>query len=905
MAISSNRSRSPISSRANPNSRTPESSNSVRRSFSGNPFTRPSIFPNPRRYNPIAPANSPADLSRRNSAGREGISSFRVSYEQKENDKDQNLKPGRVRSPAVSKGTKNFMTPTISAASKIAASPRMKVLTERNEAVRTSASFSDWKPLFTAMNLSDVAEDIGLKSEIISDSQVSSEIHKKSESLSEPAIADFDHKEANFEATPKGDGSSILVSDGKPPFGSMNRRDFAAVEVIGSKPDEVLLNSQVFSNTQKFSETISEARSLDFEYSNVEFGSKISPSCSSPSPFLAPLDIDPSFPPYDPKTNYLSPRPKFLHYKPNPRIEAYPNKERGFDSGEATLEDSFTSESCSDSESSEETQSGDSQNEFGDAYSSENIEEEETQVSEPDTSNTHKPNKIVQVKRMSRPCSLVRSKSISLLLVLVIACLSISVTDSPVLYPSTFKDQTFSKLDAPSNLVGFAKENFNGLVLNFRHWSVNAISYLPRMIPIAIEVEILGPLHITNLTTWGEEHLVDGYRTEEKREQNNLESINEGEFEEEPNEEEGQAEIQTGENIEEDEAEVRGINNEELEKNSPLTRQEQDMEPKKLEEVEYQVNKDFTPCIGIEPGNNILFDEQSALVSKALEISELAETEEFQYANDFTSRTGIELQRKIEFDEQSAQISQGLEINLKMAEIDELQYENDLDSHANVVTSAEVAPKSSEVDTSYGSSQNSPLHGSEDEFWGRNVLGINSPLHGSEYEFWARNVLGIFPVILTLMAATAFVYLKQEKISAPEAAITVEQLLAKKLISSSTSASREDPYQERTSSRNWAAEVEMVGESCPSEMSSSYQKSSSISRKSRERVKEVQSHERKHRRNSNRESMASFSEFSAASPSYGSFTTFEKIHSKHGCGDEEDVTPVRRSSRIRKQITSP
>ena len=64
----------------------------------------------------------------------------------------------KVRSPAITKGSKNFMTPTISAASKINSSPRKKVLVERNEPVRTSISFFDGKSPFGSMNPSDVTE---------------------------------------------------------------------------------------------------------------------------------------------------------------------------------------------------------------------------------------------------------------------------------------------------------------------------------------------------------------------------------------------------------------------------------------------------------------------------------------------------------------------------------------------------------------------------------------------------------------------------------------------------------------------------------------------------------------------------------------------------------------------------
>ncbi|OEL35223.1 hypothetical protein BAE44_0003759 [Dichanthelium oligosanthes] len=51
--------------------------------------------------------------------------------------------------------------------------------------------------------------------------------------------------------------------------------------------------------------------------------------------------------PYDPKTNYLSPRPRFLRYKPNPRVEMYRHSSGG---GVRRLEDGFASESSSSEE---------------------------------------------------------------------------------------------------------------------------------------------------------------------------------------------------------------------------------------------------------------------------------------------------------------------------------------------------------------------------------------------------------------------------------------------------------------------------------------------------------------------------------------------------------------------------
>ncbi|KAF8395987.1 hypothetical protein HHK36_017598 [Tetracentron sinense] len=860
MAMSSNRSPSPISSRKNPDSRTPESCSGIRSSFSGNRFTRPSIVPNSRSFNPITPANSPADFSQRNSVGKEGIASLRMSYEQKENEADQNSKPVRARSPVVSKGLKNFMAPTISAASKVAASPRKSVLTERNEGVRMYPSFSDGKPPFTAMNVSEAAKDIGSNSEMGLDSKSSSDTQKKPGSLSEPiiAVADSESKEANFvnpsiseaskiAVTPNGDRSSVLVSGRKLPFSSMDGPGFAAAKVSESKQDPVL-------DSQVLSESLSERRVADL-------GSKV-----NPSPVIDNIDVDPYLPPYDPNTNYLSPRPQFLHYKPNPRIEISLNEERGFDPGEGKrLEDSFTSESCSDTE---ETQSEE------DACSSQTSEEEEKEnpFSESDPDNSRK-----LIKEIPRPRSFSRRKSIPLLLVLVIACLSISVTDSPVFSPSMPKDQTFPMLDDTVKLAELAKANLDGLAHNFRLWSASYVSYLFKLIPIPGEVEKLGPFHFSNLTV-----LVDGYQS--------LDSSYKGGVEMEPKEEEGHLEIQIGENTEDDI--TGGGSNVEFEEQSPLVPQAQEMEPHNREAVEFQDQNDFalesekqsTPisqALEIEPHNReavelqdenefaLESEEQSTLISQALEIEpHNREAVELQIENEFA----------LESEEQSTPISQALEIEPELSEAYEFLDKSEFDSHDNIEsTNAEVTSR---------------------------TLGSDSAVHGLEYKISTQNVVGITSIVLILIAATIFIYLKQG-VTNPEASVPVNHLPTKKLISSSVSANRDHPYQERRSSLNSPTEVEMMGGSCPSEMSSSFQNGSSYSRMGSERVNEVQSHERKLRRNSNGESLASSSEYSAGSPSYGSFTTYEKIRSRHGCGDEEMVTPIRRSSRIRKQITSP
>ncbi|KAB1208605.1 hypothetical protein CJ030_MR7G007745 [Morella rubra] len=285
MAVPSNKySSSPLtSSRPNSNSRNSEISNPMRRSFSGNPFAKPSIVANPRGFNPNTPANSPsvAEFTRRNSMGRESVSSLR-DQEEKENTKDQNPKLGRVRSPASSKGTKNFMSPTISAASKIAPSPKKKILVERNEPARTSLSFSNEKSPFRSVRFSDVVEDIDAKADI---------------GLQDIEVEASDDKEVPLTA-------------------SLSSEALSCEEVLDA---EVPLSSKIDSKP-----LLEEPDCV-----NLDPTFKISPtsSCSWSYPTVAPLDADPSRPPYDPKTNYLSPRPQFLHYRPNPRIELYLNEE--------------------------------------------------------------------------------------------------------------------------------------------------------------------------------------------------------------------------------------------------------------------------------------------------------------------------------------------------------------------------------------------------------------------------------------------------------------------------------------------------------------------------------------------------------------------------------------------------
>ncbi|PHT27061.1 hypothetical protein CQW23_33321 [Capsicum baccatum] len=120
MVVSSNnKSPSPLSIRSfPPHPRTSENNNSIpRRSFNGNPFSRPSILATHRGFNPELIALQ--------------------GFDEKENES----KAAKLKSPA--KGSKNFMSLTIFASSKIAQSQKKKILVERNDPVRTSITLSD------------------------------------------------------------------------------------------------------------------------------------------------------------------------------------------------------------------------------------------------------------------------------------------------------------------------------------------------------------------------------------------------------------------------------------------------------------------------------------------------------------------------------------------------------------------------------------------------------------------------------------------------------------------------------------------------------------------------------------------------------------------------------------------
>jgi hypothetical protein len=842
-----------------------------------------------------------ADISRINSMGRESVVvSLREDHEDKENTKDQNPTPGRVRSPAfTSRGTKNFMSPTISAASKIAASPKKKILVDMNEPARTSVSLSSEKNSFRSVRFSDVVEHIDAKAD--------------DTGLPEKKIETSDYKEGTFTAS--NSFRSVRFSD--------------VVEHIDAKADDTGLHEKKFETSDykegTFTASLTSEAVTDEPATvtdepdcvNLDPTFKISPtsSCSWSCPTtLAPLDADPSMPPYDPKTNFLSPRPQFLHYRPNPRVESYLNDE----SDGRRLEESF-----SDTEVTEETQSEDSQKESEDGSSDEIVDEdqEEVRVSEDSQKENEdvssgeiltgvsEPTPISTQLPKEKPQFFTRSKFIVLLLVLSLAGLSISViTKSPVIAPVVLKESIFFEIYDSSGITESAKANLDGLARNFWLWYADSISFVSELMSNFRGVHISDPLHYCNLTDLSEDISLNGYLTFDHSYKGNvLGSFKEREVHIEPvEEEEGQPELEVDEDIgdaleelDDPESEYEGqvsqgkieevseehgtSESEEVlqalealeELDDPESEYEGQVSQEKIEEVseKHGTSESEEVLQALKAEVIIQADNSEARVtSESEEVLQALGAEVIQADNSEakTTQKEVVLAGNVNFQEQPVMPPKGEEIQSEVSEAVELQVENEMISF-DKMESAKVDenPESSELDTSAENLQSSEVG----EF----------PINGTtDDKHFREAVLGIALLVLALLAATVFMYMRKDKrTSSSDSAINVEQpLLTKKLDSSPMSVSTEHNVLERRPS--WPTEVEMVGESCPSEMSS-FDRSSSYSKKGLKESSEAQSQEkrRKPRNNYKGESLASSSsDFSMGSPSYGSFTTYEKVPTK-------------------------
>ncbi|XP_042010239.1 uncharacterized protein LOC121758879 [Salvia splendens] len=723
MAAHSNSSLSPLPSKSiNPNPRNPETNSIIRRSFTAT--------------NKPSPANSPSEFGGRRCVGRD--------CEEKENgEKDSFLKGSKLQSPA--KGCKNFMAPTISAASKFTPSQRKKVLVDRNEPVRTSISFSDGKAMF-------------FSNENMSASVV--ETHP----ISKPC------KKVTFS-----DESVITDSDG------------------------------------------------------VGVESKVVQS---------PIDVDPCLPPYDPKTNYLSPRPQFIRYKPNPRIEMLLNKDKGMDSDdfECSLMEEMMAEGFSDSDeaSADMVIGSDKEIEAVDHVSdspflalpivtaqADKILEEEFVGSDGKKAIDH----VSELPSLALPVSTAPADEILkeelvgsdgkkprrvarsmcfftvVLVLLVAAGVSVSVTRAPSFDESSLlfvKDLSLSDLST-SSLYEQSRAVVVSAKLNVGRVAASCAALVFKLANELVEGKKQAPVQFMNLSDLQENAWKEAYFL--KR----VESIEEDEFEEELD-----SEI-------EDEAYA----DEELDLEG-----ETDAFEEEEADLDDYIEKDIDETIAETASDTVIQPEmdQSAPVS-------------------LNQETDVET--AIETSHMESESMQNIQIQTDM----------DQSSADPQHQETEMEMEKSQVDINAGASDNAETESSDI------ALAITCLLAG---------VAGV----------AALVY-KRFPGSSPKV-VQVEQVVPV-----------ESKQRDGGVTKSSNTEAMEQAESWQTEMSSSYHERSGGGG-------EVVSSERKARRFSKRESLAS----SSGSPSYGSFTTYERIPTKaNGYGEEEIMTPVRRSSRIRKKFT--
>ncbi|XP_047258125.1 uncharacterized protein LOC124890306, partial [Capsicum annuum] len=217
-----------------------------------------------------------------------------------------------------------------------------------------------------------------------------------------------------------------------------------------------------FSEASLNSESLSDTVTMDSDICNDE------PLVSSA---IASLDVDPSLPPYDPKTNYLSPmKPKLDDCY---LFELLSENLSDTDGSESSLTEDLLEES--DGSSSEE------------AFTEATVDQEEEpampvakQIDEPGLPIAEDISE-AKMKSKSRFSTILRF--LSLMLVLMIAFLSFSVTDSPILAtPGSIIDLRFSNVSIPSAIPVLAFLVLAKANSYFKQFSSEVVSYFSKLI---------------------------------------------------------------------------------------------------------------------------------------------------------------------------------------------------------------------------------------------------------------------------------------------------------------------------------------------------------------------------------------------------------------------------------------
>ncbi|KAG0497164.1 hypothetical protein HPP92_001855 [Vanilla planifolia] len=613
--------------------------------------------------------------------------------------------------------------------------------------------------------------------------------------------------------------------------------------------EEIKPKSVVVSDSEEIS-LRNRQRIQSFSYSRSHHQPAVtrSPSFSHDGP----TESDPSLPPYDPMTNYLSPRPRFLHYKPKPRADQ--NKDFLEDFAVVgdgrRLEDSFSS--SDGSEDSSDYNEG--------AQSSPTVKEQVTNSSVMKSLGAHLPDQPKPKTYNTRTKLFARSKLIPILWLLIIASFSLPMIDSPILTPSMIKDESIGKLGGlhVMHLKGFlavAGRNLQGIASRMSHWPTHLNAILTTSLSSTKEIEMACSTNTTVSTS-------------------------------------------VVQNVDKD-----FCYNSELElpgQNDPV-----DESPGEVCKIEFSVDvvdgdvklwkreKDNFPTY--EEGH-ISFDDLGEKIDKAM-------------SEDVDGKGHLE-QVPIELgDEDSSPMNTG-EIDSSIGSIVDNQinfmYKEGHESFtAPGLESGKMEEQSEDIDIAISDEvdvgghptgfEMVQSHFNNKEDSGESIdLAIETQMmdrkvstEGHSPVFAdTRLMFAVLGMLAVLSLATALIFLFMKKKKTWIASDDIVPYNNTRSVSGNAKRSRNgdySPFHDLT---------EVMGDSGPTEMSSSLNTNLSLSQQMR---KTTPTHEMQRR-----ESAVS------SSTSYGSFTALEKLSSKKGSKDEEVMTPVRRSSRIRNhQVTSP
>ncbi|CAN8312326.1 unnamed protein product [Cochlearia groenlandica] len=817
-----------IPSRSNPKPRNSETGDPMRRSFKSSPF--------------------PADPSRRNPIGRE---TNRFEFGDKENhnnEKDQISNLVKAPSP---KGVKHFMSPTISAVSKINPSPRKKILSDKNEISRSIEKTHH--QVRSSVSFSDVVSIIG-ESKEQEQICIDEKSHLYDEISHDVTVTDFDENYGD-KGNDGFDDSSFKISP-LPPC---------------------------------------------VPYTFPEFGSQ---------------EVDPIVAaPYDPKRNYLSPRPQFLHYRPNPRIE------HGFDERKQ-LEELFISESSSSDSDlfAHESQEEEEVVSLECVVLAEEEEEEEAEVVQDEEplvkveSDVGEEEEVVvgesieeqevniteetqQIPKQSH----FKTSTLSAW-VLVIGVVSLLLVSSVMItQPNIIPDLHLYKFHTPPGFTKSATESFEQLTVKLRMWAEASIVYMDKLISSLREDEGYGPFQFHNLTgiledtrlsdsvfqrpcgeisdagllvslgTDIEEH--NGVHQEpENGDETDLEALYEAEgneFEKESGEGEVNSELVY----------------EEVNKETEI-KMDTDTEingGERYSETLSEEESDGQETVGVE-GHRV----DAAHDQKIMEEGHGSETILVQ--NDVENMDEAESEAHQLDDIESAAINGHQEVDTEVTNAETCSQEEH---------NGDIAGSTFDI-----SEETAELDGNDLE---EESMIDEEAVNAADFKDFLldnqKKVIILVSTLLVLLAALAAFFIAKRK--AKPVMILHEE-------GEPTTVSEQVPEEnlinERLSSLN--LQEQEVDDDRRTEISSSFLSQRSFSFHKNKSLRGCNSRDdgKEHQRgggerrksNDSGESMASSaSEYSIGSVSYGSYTTYEKIQKKSGRKEEEIVTPVRRSSRIR------